>query len=51
MTRPDASSGTYRSFCAAVPKFMMGEVPNVVCAETVSPCDASTFASSWITIT
>ncbi len=27
-----------------------GEVPSVVCADTVSPCDASTLASSWITI-
>ena len=28
----------------------MGEVPSVVCAETVIACDASTLASSWITI-
>ena len=34
-----------------VPKFMMGDVPSVVCAETVSPCEASTFASSWMTRT
>ncbi len=47
-TRPLASGGTYRSRCASVPKFMIGDVPSVVCAEIVIECDASTFAISWI---
>ena len=33
-----------------MPNCTIGDVPSVVCAEMVSPCDASTLASSWITI-
>ena len=49
-TFPVASSGTYRFFWAAVPKFTIGDVPSVVCAEIVMACEASTFAISLITI-
>ena len=47
---PVARNGTYFRFCSSVPKRTIGDVPNVVCAEIVRPCDASTFAISWITI-
>jgi hypothetical protein len=47
-TFPDASSGTYFSFCAWVPKSMIGEVPRLVCALMVSAWLASTLASSWM---
>ncbi len=47
-TFPDASSGTYFSFCAWVPKSMIGEVPRLVCALMVRAWLASTFASSWM---
>ena len=47
-TLPDASNGTNVFFCAAVPKFTIGDVPSVVCAEIVIECDASTRAISSI---
>ena len=49
-TRPLASSGTNRRFCSSVPKWTIGDVPSVVCAEMVIACDAQTFAVSWIAI-
>ncbi len=43
-----ARRGAARSAPSAprVPKATIGEVPSVVCAETVMACEASTFASS-----
>ncbi len=45
-TLPDASGGTYIRCCSSVPKPTIGDVPRVVCAETVIEWLASTLASS-----
>ena len=46
-TFPEARIRDEPARWSSVPKSMMGEVPSVVCAETVMACDASTLASSW----
>ena len=44
--RPDARSGSQRSFCSSLPKRKIGIVPSDVCAATVIATDESTRVSS-----
>ena len=48
--RPEARSGSQRSFCASEPKRTIGIVPSDVCAATVIATDESIRVSSSIAI-